>query len=167
MFNKVILVGRMCTDPELKYTPSGVAVANFRIAVDRPFKNAQGDKETDFIDVVAWRQPAEFVNKFISKGRLVMVEGALQVRQWETPDGQRRRHAEVVVENLRPLDRPREREDNIGGSQVGTSTTGHYTPHPTNGGNGMGQNPPREDYPMPDDIQDFNSTDFPDPFGDQ
>jgi single-strand DNA-binding protein len=164
MFNKVILIGRMCTDPELKYTPSGVAVANFRIAVDRPYKNAQGEKDTDFIDIVAWRQSAEFVNKYISKGRLIMVEGALQVRQWETPDGQKRRSAEVVAENLRALDRPRERED---GASIGTSTAGHYTPRPqSTGGNGMGQTP-RDNYPASEDIPDFSMPEISDPFEDQ
>ncbi len=166
MFNKVILVGRMCTDPELKYTPSGVAVANFRVAVDRPFKNAQGEKETDFIDVVAWRQQAEFVNTYLNKGRLVLVEGALQVRQWQTPDGQRRRQAEVVADNLRSLDRPREREE---GAPIGTSTAGHYTPRPTNNnGNGLGQVPsPTENYPAPDDMPVYDMPDMTDPFDDQ
>jgi single-strand DNA-binding protein len=170
MLNKVILVGRMCTDPELKYTPSGVAVANFRIAVDRPFKNAQGDKETDFIDVVAWRHTADFVNTYIKKGQLMFVEGVLQVRQWQTPDGQKRRQAEVVAENLRPLDRPREREE---GASVGTSTAGHYTPRPqqqSTGGNGNGfsQNQsPRDNYSMPEDVQEYSMPDISDPFDDQ
>ena len=108
MVNKVLLVGRLCTDPELKYTPGGVAVANFRVAVDRPFVNALGERETDFIDVVAWRQHAEYVNSYIAKGRLVMVDGRLQVRQWQTQDGQRRRSTEVVADQIRALDRPRE-----------------------------------------------------------
>src|SRR4051794_8489690 len=111
MVNKVILVGRLCTDPELKYTPSGVAVANFCIAVDRNFKDAQGERETDFIDVVAWRQSAEFVNTYLTKGRLVLVDGRIQVRQWQTPDGQRRRSTEVVANDIRALDRPREGGD--------------------------------------------------------
>ena len=75
MFNKVILVGRLCTDPKLKYTPSGVAVTNFRIAVDRPFANVSGERETDFIDIVVWRQSAEFVNTYVTKGRLVLIGG--------------------------------------------------------------------------------------------
>jgi single-strand DNA-binding protein len=165
MFNKVILVGRMCTDPELKYTPSGVAVANFRVAVDRPFKNAQGEKETDFIDVVAWRQQAEFVNTYLNKGRLVLVEGALQVRQWQTPDGQRRRQAEVVADILRSLDRPREREE---GAPIGTSTAGHYTPRPSTGGNGLGQVPSRDNYSIPEDMPEYDLPDITsDPFEDQ
>jgi single-strand DNA-binding protein len=108
MINRVILIGRMCFDPELRYTPSGIAVCNFRIAVDRRLPNAQGEREADFIDIVAWRQSAEFVSNYLSKGRLIAVEGRLQVRQWTTTDGQRRRTVEVVADNLRALDRPRE-----------------------------------------------------------
>ena len=108
MFNRVILVGRMANDPELKYTPSGVAVSTFRVAVNRPFQNAQGTREADFLDVVAWRQQAEFAANYLGKGRLVLVEGRIQVRSYDTQDGQRRRVWEIVSENLRGLDRPRE-----------------------------------------------------------
>lgn len=108
MLNKVILVGRLATDPELKYTPSGVAVANFRVAVDRSFANSQGEKETDFIDIVTWRQSAEFCANYLTKGRLVAIDGRLQVRNWTTQDGQKRRTAEVVADNVRALDRPKE-----------------------------------------------------------
>ena len=108
MLNRAILVGRLTADPELKYTPSGVAVANFRLAVDRPFTTSQGERETDFIPVVAWRQTAEFCANYLHKGRLVLVEGRIQVRSWQTPDGQRRRAIDVVADQVRPLDRPRE-----------------------------------------------------------
>lgn len=108
MFNKAILVGRLCNDPELRYTPSGVAVANFRLAVDRPFTNQQGERETDFIDIVAWRQDAEFAANYLGKGRLVLVDGRIQVRNWMTQDNQRRRSVEVVADRVRGLDRPRE-----------------------------------------------------------
>jgi len=110
MVNRVLLVGRLCNDPELKYTPSGVAVANFRVAVDRPFTNAQGEREADFIDTVAWRQNAEFAANYLGKGRLVCIDGRLQVRSWTTSEGQRRRAMEVVADNVRALDRPRQRE---------------------------------------------------------
>jgi single-strand DNA-binding protein len=120
MVNRVLLVGRMCNDPELKYTPSGVAVANFRVAVDRPFTNAQGEREADFIDTVAWRQNAEFSANYLTKGRLVCIEGRLQVRSWTTQDGQRRRAMEVVADNVRALDRPRERE--AAGAAAGAET---------------------------------------------
>src|SRR5919199_1727329 len=110
MLNKVILIGRLATDPELKYTPSGVAVTSFRIAVDRPWSrnNETGEKETDFIDIVAWRQAAEFAANYLNKGRLVAVDGRLQIRNWVAQDGTKRRSAEVVANDLRSLDRPRE-----------------------------------------------------------
>ena len=108
MLNLVVLIGRLVRDPELRYTPAGVAVASFTVAVDRPFTNAQGERETDFIDVVVWRRLAETCAQHLQKGRLVAVEGRLQVRSYESADGQRRRVAEVVANDVRFLDRPRE-----------------------------------------------------------
>ena len=107
MLNTVILIGRLTRNPELRYTGSGTAVASFTLAVDRPFNNQQGERETDFIDIVCWRQLAEQVSQHLSKGRLVAVEGRLQIRSYETQDGQRRRVAEVVANTVRFLDRPR------------------------------------------------------------
>jgi single-strand DNA-binding protein len=104
VLNKVILVGRLVRDPELRYTASGVPVAKFAIAVDRPFTNQQGERETDFIDIVVWRKQAETVANYLNKGRLVLVDGRLQVRSYETQEGQRRRVYEVVAENVRFLD---------------------------------------------------------------
>ena len=115
MLNKVILIGRVANDPELKYTPSGVAVATFRVAVNRPFANAQGEREADFIDVVAWRQAAEFAANFLSKGRLVAVEGRLQIRSYQAQDGSRRRTSEVVIDNLKALDSKKSNEGGGGG----------------------------------------------------
>lgn len=101
MLNKVFLQGRLVVDPELRNTPSGVAVATFRIAVDRDFKNKQtGEKETDFVTVVAWRSTAEFVSKYFSKGRMAIVEGRLQMRNYTDRDGNKRTAAEVVVDNI-------------------------------------------------------------------
>jgi len=112
MLNRIILIGRLVADPELKYTPSGVAVATFRIAVDRPMSSearSQGqERQADFIDITAWRQSAEFASQYLGKGRLVAVEGRLQIREYQTQDGQRRKAAEVIADNLRGLDRPRE-----------------------------------------------------------
>ena len=108
MLNRVVLIGRLVADPELRYTASGVPVANFRIAVDRPFTNAAGERETDFINIVAWRQRAEFAANYLGKGRLVAIDGMLQIRQWTTQDGQKRSTAEVVADTVRGLDRPRE-----------------------------------------------------------
>ena len=110
MLNVVALVGRMVADPELKYTPSGVAVCTFRIAVNRSFKSESGERQADFIDVVAWRQRAEFAANYLTKGRLVSVNGRMQQRSWVQQDGQKRSKIEVVAENLDGLDRPREQQ---------------------------------------------------------
>lgn len=105
MLNRIILIGRLTRDPELRYVPSGQPVASFTLAVDRPFVNQQGERGTDFIDVVAWRRLAEQVTQHLSKGRLVAVEGRLQIRSYETQDGQKRKVAEVVADGVRFLDR--------------------------------------------------------------
>ncbi|MBQ2698376.1 MAG: single-stranded DNA-binding protein [Firmicutes bacterium] len=107
MLNRVVLIGRLTRDPELRYTQSGVAVVNFTIAVDRPYKSASGERETDFIDIVVWRQLAENCEKYLAKGRLVAVDGRLQIRRYETSDGQKRNAAEVVADDVRFLT-PRE-----------------------------------------------------------
>lgn len=105
MLNCAILIGRLTKDPELRYTPSGVAVATFTLAVDRPFNNQQGERETDFIPVVVWRKQAENCANYIGKGSLVAVEGRIQVRTYDTQDGQRRWVTEVVANNVRFLDK--------------------------------------------------------------
>ena len=105
MLNRIILIGRLTRDPELRYVPSGHPVASFSLAVDRPFTNQAGERETDFIDVVAWRKLADQVSQHLSKGRLVAVEGRLQIRSWEAQDGQKRKAAEVVADAVRFLDR--------------------------------------------------------------
>jgi single-strand DNA-binding protein len=104
-FNKVILVGRVTRDPELRYTPNGRPVAQFGLAVDRPRSSSGGDKETDFFDVVVWQQTAEFAAKYATKGRLVLIDGRLQVRSYETQEGQKRKSYEIVGNDLRLLDR--------------------------------------------------------------
>lgn len=119
MLNVVVLVGRLVRDPEIRYTPAGVAVGSFTVAVDRPFTNQQGERETDFVDVVVWRKLAETCASHLSKGRLVGVEGRLQIRSYETPEGHRRRVAEVVARDVRFLDRPREAAG--GGSELETA----------------------------------------------
>lgn len=108
MLNTVVLIGRLTKDPELRYTPGGKAVATLRLAVDRGSTNAQGEKETDFIDVVVWERQAETVANYLQKGRLVAVQGRLQIRQYETQEGQRREKAEVVASQVRFLDRGQE-----------------------------------------------------------
>lgn len=99
MLNHITIMGRMTRDPELRRTGSGVAVASFTVAVDRDFGN-NGEKETDFIDCVAWRQTGEFVNKYFEKGSMIIVSGRLQIRSWTDKDGNKRRTAEVVADNV-------------------------------------------------------------------
>jgi single-strand DNA-binding protein len=102
MFNKVILVGRLTADPELKQTPNGVSVTTFAIAVDRPFTPKDGgDRQVDFIDIVAWRNTAEFVSRYFAKGRAILIEGALQIRSFTDKNDQKRRVYEVVADNCR------------------------------------------------------------------
>jgi single-strand DNA-binding protein len=122
MLNRIVLVGRLTKDPESQYTPSGIAVARFRIAVDRDFRNKEtGEKETDFINVVAWRRTAEFVSQYVTKGRLVAVDGRLQIREWTGQDNIKRREAEVVADNINTLDRARDAE---GGFEGGREDSG-------------------------------------------
>lgn len=101
MLNRIVLMGRLTRDPELRQTQSGASVANFSLAVDRDFKDkTTGEKSTDFIDIVAWRQTAEFVSRFFTKGRMAVVEGRLQLRDWTDRDGNKRRTAEVIADNV-------------------------------------------------------------------
>jgi single-strand DNA-binding protein len=100
MLNHIVLMGRLTRDPELRRTGSGVAVASFTIACERDLKNSNGEKETDFIDVTAWRNTAEFVEKYFSKGRMAVVSGRLQIRSWTDKDGNKRKSAEVVADNV-------------------------------------------------------------------
>lgn len=100
MLNKIILMGRLTRDLELRRTESGTAVCSFSIAVDRDFKSKNGEKETDFIDIVAWRATAEFVSKYFTKGRMAVVEGRLQIRDWTDKEGGKRRSAEVIADNV-------------------------------------------------------------------
>ena len=103
--NHIVIIGRLTKDPELRYTPNGVAVGSFTVAVDRPFNNDNGDLEADFIPVVVWQKLAENCANHLKKGRLVAVEGRLQIRSYDTQDGQKRRVAEIVASNVQFLDR--------------------------------------------------------------
>lgn len=104
MLNRVILIGRLTRDPELRYTPSGAAVTTFTLAVDRRFANQQGEREADFIRIVTWQKLAETCANYIEKGRLVAVDGRLQIRSYDDKEGVRRSITEVVAENVRFLD---------------------------------------------------------------
>ena len=114
MLNKIILMGRLTRDPELRRTGTGTAVTSFSLAVDRDFKSQSGEKETDFIDIVAWRSTAEFVSKYFTKGRMAVVEGRLQIRDWTDKDGGKRRSAEVVADNVYFGDSKRDGGDSSG-----------------------------------------------------
>ena len=126
MLNNVVLIGRLATDPDMKYTQSGVAVCNFRLAVERPFANRDGERETDFFTVVCWRGLAETVGEYLDKGRLVGVKGRLQVSQWEQ-DGQKRERVEVVADEVRFLDGKRERES-VSQGEVASEFGGEEVP---------------------------------------
>ncbi|MDI6772343.1 MAG: single-stranded DNA-binding protein [bacterium] len=100
MMNHISLIGRLTADPELRYTPSGKAVAGFSLAVDRRVASATGGKQTDFIPIVCWAKTAEVVTQYLTKGRLVAIEGRLQIRSYEAKDGQKRRVAEVIANGV-------------------------------------------------------------------
>ena len=100
MLNKTIIMGRLTRDPELRHTNTGTPVASFTLAVDRDFKGQNGERETDFIDCVAWRSIGEFVSKNFSKGRMAVVVGRLQIREWTDENGGKRRNAEIVADNV-------------------------------------------------------------------
>ena len=100
MLNRTCLMGRLTRDPELRNTQTGIPVCSFSIACDRNFKNANGERETDFFDCVAWRQTAEFVSRHFTKGRMAVVEGRLQIRDWTDKEGGKRRSAEVIADNV-------------------------------------------------------------------
>jgi single-strand DNA-binding protein len=118
MVNRIVLIGRLTRDPELKYTTSGVPVATFGLAVNRRTKNAQGEREVDFFNVVAWRQTAEFVSQYAAKGRMTAVDGRVQIRNYVGQDGMKRTATEVVADNVELLDSGR---DGAGGAAPGGS----------------------------------------------
>ena len=116
MLNEIILMGRLTRDPELRYTASNTPVASFSLAVDRDFKPKEGgEKQTDFIDCVAWRQTGEFASKYFQKGSMAAVKGRLQIRDWQDKEGNKRRSAEVVVDNIYFCGK---KESSSGGEQV-------------------------------------------------
>ena len=135
MLNKIFIMGRLTRDPELRRTQSGTAVTSFSLAVDRDFKSQSGEKETDFIDVVAWRSTAEFVAKYFTKGRMAVVEGRLQIRDWKDKDGNNRRSAEVVADNIYFGDSKRDSAGDMGGysAPAYTAPAGGYSA-PVGGG---------------------------------
>ena len=124
MLNHITIMGRLTRDPELRRTGSGIAVASFTLAVDRDFPNKEtGEKETDFIDCVAWRQTGEFVSKYFTKGRMAVVSGRLQIRKWQNDQGENRYSTEVVADNVYFGDSKRD-----GDSTTSSRPAPSYTP---------------------------------------
>ena len=157
MLNPITIMGRLTRAPELRRTGSGIAVASFTVAVDRDFGGRDGgEMETDFIDCVAWRQTGEFVSKYFTKGRMIVVSGRLQIRSWTDKDGNKRRTAEVVADNCYFGDSKRDSE---GGSSYGGNTYGgnsygantYSAPAPSYGGYAAPSGAPASDFAMLDD----------------
>ena len=159
MLNHVTIMGRLTRDPELRRTGSGIAVASFTVAVDRDFGGRDGgEKETDFIDCVAWRQTGEFVSKYFTKGRMIVVSGRLQIRSWTDKDGNKRRTAEVVADNCYFGDSKRDDAsgsyggNTYGGSSYGNNNYGGYNaPAPSYGGYSAPAANPASDFAMLED----------------
>jgi single-strand DNA-binding protein len=135
MLNKIFIMGRLTRDPELRRTQTGTPVASFTLAVDRDFKDkSTGERSTDFIDVVAWRQTGEFVSRYFTKGRMAVVEGRLQIRDWTDKEGNKRRSAEVVADNVYFGDSKRDGESGNTGYSGGYSQGGGYAQNGYNQG---------------------------------
>ena len=153
MLNHITIMGRLTREPELRRTGSGIAVASFTLAVDRDFSPRDGgERETDFIDCVAWRQTGEFVSKYFTKGRMAVVSGRLQIRSWTDKDGNKRRTAEVVADNVYFGDSKRDGDN--GGSAFGGNTYGgnsYSAPAPSYGGYSAPASNPASDFAMLDD----------------
>lgn len=133
MLNKTFLMGRLTRDPELRHTQSGTPVCSFSIACERDFKNANGERDTDFFDCVAWRQTAEFVSQYFTKGRMAIVEGRLQNRDWTDNEGNKRRSTEIIVSSVyfgdsKPKDSDTGEPPAYGGDPMTASSGGFGVP---------------------------------------
>lgn len=127
MLNHVTLMGRLTGDPELRHTDTGVAVTSFTLACDRDFKAKDGTKETDFVDVVVWRSTAEFVSKYFAKGRMAVVSGRIQIRNWTDKEGNKRRTAEIAADNVYFGDSKKDVSDNpVGDISCATPFQGDF-----------------------------------------
>lgn len=165
MLNRVVLIGRLTQDPELRYTNSGTAVASFALAVDRNRTNQNGERETDFINIVVWQKQAELCAQYLHKGRLAAVDGRLQIRSYENKEGQRVRVAEVVAESVRFLDRA----DSASGGNAQRNNGSAGSGSPAAGGNHPSQQqahkptPRFEEDPFADDSEmvDVSDDDLP------
>ena len=157
MLNHIVIMGRLTRDPELRRTGSGVAVTSFSLAVDRDFAPKDGgERETDFIDCVAWRQTGEFVSKYFTKGRMAVVSGRLQIRSWTDKDGNKRRSAEVVADNVYFGDSKRDNDggnSSYSGNAYGGNSYGGNAPAsaPSYGGYSAPASAPASDFAMLED----------------
>ncbi len=134
MLNHIVIMGRLTRDPELRRTGSGIAVTSFSLAVERDFAPKDGgERETDFIDCVAWRQTGEFVSKYFTKGRMAVVSGRLQIRSWTDKDGNKRRSAEVVADNVYFGESKREDGNASYGGNAYNTGSNSFTPPPAPG----------------------------------
>lgn len=134
MLNHITIMGRLVKDPELRRTQSGVAVASFTLAVERDYTGKdQGEKETDFIDCVAWRQAGEFAAKYFTRGRMACVAGRLQIRLWTDKDGNKRRSAEVVADNIYFADSKNAADGGSSSPTAAAPATPAATPAPATG----------------------------------
>ena len=158
MLNHITIMGRLTRDPELRRTGSGIAVASFTVAVDRDFGGRDGgERETDFIDCVAWRQTGEFVSKYFTKGSMIVVSGRLQIRNWNDKDGNKRRSAEVVADNVYFGESKRSADSNssYGGNAYGGNNSyggnAYSAPAPSYGGYSAPASAPASDFAMLED----------------
>lgn len=158
--NKVILIGRLTHDPELRYTASEIPVASFSVAVDRPFKNAQGEKVTDFFRCKAWRQSAQFVSDYIKKGRLVAVEGRIELNSFVGQDGVKKYTTDIVCDNVQALDSARDRDASGGGYAAAPPAAPPQAAAPVR------NNPPAASVAPANDAE-FDDFDDSDPFADE
>lgn len=148
MLNHIVIMGRLTRDPELRRTGSGIAVASFSVAVDRDIANKEsGERETDFIDCVAWRGTGEFVSKYFQKGSMIVVSGRLQIRGWTDKDGNKRRSAEIVADNV--YFGSSRRDDASNGSYNNNSYGGNYGSAPANNNYGSSYSAPAPSYSAP------------------
>ena len=168
MLNHIDLMGRLVRDPELRYTQRQLPVVSFRIAVDRDFGGRDGgEKQADFIDIVAWRNTAEFVSKYFTKGSMAVISGRLQMREWTDRDGNKRTSAEVVADNVYFGDSKRSRDENGGGQRGGDNYPSrggdNYPPRSNNNYQSFDNAPSTSAYAGLSDA-DMNNTDGELPF---
>jgi len=152
VYNKAILIGRLVADPELRQTPNGISVCTFRIAVDRAYQSKGAERQADFIDIVAWRTQAEFVSRYFGKGKLILIEGSIQVRNYTDKNDQKRTAVEVVAENVRFVGSKSENEGGGGNSRP----SGDFgAPPPARGTEGALAAPPAYSSGSADDFAEI------------